>query len=149
MFRRIKKVTKNSFYKNRIKDIDPDEIFLDSSNLPNFNVHQFEGRIEKPISVRTIIFLASFFVAIFIFFIFRAENLQITNGDEYFIRSENNMMRNTLIFAKRGVITDRNDIRLAWNTENKDNPQFSLRSYANISGQASVIGYLKYPLKDK
>jgi len=31
-------------------EIAPDEIFLDSSNLPNFDVYQFEGRIEKPIS---------------------------------------------------------------------------------------------------
>ncbi len=29
--------------------IDPDEIFLDSVNLPQFDTQQFEGRIERPI----------------------------------------------------------------------------------------------------
>jgi len=140
---------KNDFYKNRIKDIDPDEIFLDSSNLPNFNVHQFEGRIEKPISVRTIIFLAFFFVIIFLLFLFRVANLEILKGKEYLARSENNMMRNTLLFSKRGVISDRNDVKLVWNTENIDNLEFSDRTYANISGIAHTVGYLKYPLKDK
>ena len=43
------------------KDIDPDEIFLDSSNLPNFDNSQFEGRIVKPISGTGIAFLAVFF----------------------------------------------------------------------------------------
>ncbi len=142
-------MAKNNFYKDRIKDIDPDEIFLDSSNLPNFNVHQFEGRIEKAISVRTIIFLSIFFVIIFVLFLFRVFNLQIVNGLAYFQRSENNIMRNTLIFAKRGVISDRNDINLAWNTENKNNLEFPDRTYANISGLAHTVGYLKYPSKDK
>ena len=31
------------------RDIAPDEIFLDSKNLPEFNTQQFEGRLEKPI----------------------------------------------------------------------------------------------------
>ena len=140
---------RNDFYKNRAKDIDPDEIFLDSSNLPNFNIHQFEGRIEKSISVRTIIFLSLFFGIVFILFIFRVANLEILKGGEYYARSEKNTMRNTLLFAKRGVILDRNEIKLAWNTENKDNPEFSDRSYTNISGIAHTVGYLKYPLKDK
>ena len=54
---------------NRIKDIDPDEIFLDSENLPNFNKQQFEGRLEKPIPKRSIIFLSSFFVIVLGFFV--------------------------------------------------------------------------------
>jgi hypothetical protein len=37
--------------------VDPDEIFLDSKNLENFDRQQFEGRIEKAISKKTIIFL--------------------------------------------------------------------------------------------
>src|SRR3989344_4894957 len=38
--------------------IEPDEIFLDSKNIQNFDRQQFEGRIEKAISKRTIIFAA-------------------------------------------------------------------------------------------
>ena len=42
--------------KSRISEIEPDQIFLDSKNLPNFNRQQFEGRIEKPIPKKTINF---------------------------------------------------------------------------------------------
>ena len=59
MFYRIKKFfIKRDHSSNR--DIDPDEIFLDSKNLPNFNVYQFEGRIEKPISQTVFNFLVLF-----------------------------------------------------------------------------------------
>jgi hypothetical protein len=52
------------------KDIDPDEIFLDSKNLPNFNKQQFEGRLEKAISKRSIVFFGFFFhVGFFCFFV--------------------------------------------------------------------------------
>ena len=44
-----------------IKEVEPDEIFLDAKNLPNFNAQQFEGRIEKPIPKRAINFLGIFF----------------------------------------------------------------------------------------
>jgi hypothetical protein len=42
--------------------IDPDEIFLDSENLPSFDTDQFEGRIERPISLASIVVLSAFFV---------------------------------------------------------------------------------------
>ena len=32
------------------REIDPDEILLDSSNIPHYDTGQFEGRLEKPIS---------------------------------------------------------------------------------------------------
>jgi len=51
--------------KRSYKDIDPDEIFLDSENLPKFDTHQFEGRLEHPISRHT----SSIFGAIFVFLI--------------------------------------------------------------------------------
>jgi hypothetical protein len=35
--------------RNRNVEIDPDEIFIDSHNLPQFDNQQFEGRLEKPI----------------------------------------------------------------------------------------------------
>jgi len=50
-------------------EIDPDEIFLDSSNLPKFDNHQLEGRLVSPISKRNITLLSVFFILIF--FIFR------------------------------------------------------------------------------
>ena len=48
------------FRRKRLKinqEIDPDEIFLDSENLPAFDIHQFEGRLEKPISMMVILII--------------------------------------------------------------------------------------------
>jgi hypothetical protein len=101
---------KNNSYKNRIKDIDPDEIFLDSENLPKFDVSQFEGRLEKPISISTFVIFGIACFLLFIGFFIRSFDLQITNGKLYLEKSENNRLKNTLVFSNRGVIYDRNDI---------------------------------------
>lgn len=136
-------------YDRREKDIDPDEIFIDSHNLPNFDTDQFEGRIEKPISRRSIFILAGFFAVIVISFVFRVWNLQIQNGEFYFTKSENNRLRNSLIFAKRGIVYDREETKLAWNVENTADNAYALRKYIPLDGFSHLLGYLKYPTKDK
>lgn len=136
-------------YDRREKDIDPDEIFIDSSNLPNFDTYQFEGRIEKSISQRTLFVLGGVILIIFLVFVTKVWSLQINKGDFYFIKSENNRLRNSLIFAKRGIIYDRNNVELAWNVENVTDKSFDLRKYTSLEGLAHVLGYLKYPSKDK
>ncbi|MBU1122645.1 MAG: hypothetical protein KKF54_08160, partial [Candidatus Omnitrophica bacterium] len=148
MFKKFKKKFKNNPYKNRVKDIDPDEIFLDSENLPKFDVDQFEGRLEKPISVNTFILFG--LVCFFILggFFLKSYNLQITKGKAYLKKSENNRLKNIVIFSNRGVIFDRNDKKLAWNVASESNPEFSLRKYSDFSGISHVLGYIKYPSKD-
>ena len=47
IFRRSKNIRRHT-------EIDPDEIFIDSSNLPDFDTDQFEGQIERPISKNSI-----------------------------------------------------------------------------------------------
>jgi len=136
-------------YDRREKDIDPDEIFMDSQNLPNFDTHQFEGRIEKSISQRSLFILGGVFILIIFIFLFRIWGLQIQKGDFYFTKSENNYLRNSLIFAKRGVIYDREGIKLAWNVENPVDNSFDLRKYIPLDGFSHLLGYLKYPAKDK
>ena len=139
----------NVKYHRREKDIDPDEIFIDSENLPNFDTHQFEGRLEKAISRRSIFVLGGAFLLIIMIFIFRIWGLQIQNGNYYFTKSENNYLRNSLVFAKRGVIYDRNGNKLAWNVENPVDNSFDLRKYIPLDGFSHLLGYLKYPAKDK
>ena len=136
-------------YDKREKEIDPDEIFIDSENLPNFDTSQFEGRLEKSISRRSLFILGGAFLLIIVAFIFRIGNLQIKNGEAYLTKSENNYLRNSLIFAKRGVIYDRTGTKLAWNVENPVEQSFGLRKYIPLDGLAHVLGYLKYPAKDK
>jgi penicillin-binding protein 2 len=130
------------------REIDPDEIFLDSSNLPHFDTHHFEGRIEKPISTRTIVILSVFFIVIAGVFSGRLWILQIKRGEAYSVRSESNRLRFSDIFANRGVIFDRNGFILASNKENTVDAEFAMRTYSTTTGIGSLIGYLKYPTKD-
>jgi hypothetical protein len=62
MLQTLKSIFKSK--KRTYAPIDPDEIFIDSQNLPDFDRNQFEGRIEKPIGKRVFSL-----VGIFIFFV--------------------------------------------------------------------------------
>ncbi|PCI29142.1 hypothetical protein COB55_02660 [Candidatus Wolfebacteria bacterium] len=140
------KLRRNGRIRSR-KEIDPDEIFLDSSNLPEFNTFQFEGRFEQPISGRMLYSLVVFFVLVAILFTGRMWFLQIITGEAYAQQSENNRLRHTLIFAERGVVYDRNGLELAWNIPREDE-SFSDRSFFTKPGLAHILGYVKYPAKD-
>jgi len=129
------------------KEINPDEIFLDSSNLPQFDTYQFEGRFEKPISKRTFLILSSSFLLIGLLFIGKLWTLQVQEGDTYVTLSENNRLLHSIIFTERGVIFDRNGEELVWNIAN-EKKDFSERRYNNTLGLAHIIGYIQYPLKD-
>jgi len=131
--------------------IDPDEIFLDSKNLPNFNTQQFEGRIEKAIPKRSIISLGIFFFSVTVIFLFQLGNLQIVKGEELYKKSENNTLSKQPLFADRGLIYDRNDVLLAWNTwDVTDINKFSSpsRTYTTMGGFSSLLGYVSIPAKD-
>ncbi len=130
------------------KTIDPDEIFLDSKNLPDFDKYQLEGRLEKPISYSVFNFFGFFVLLVGIVFIYRLWDLQIAQGEEFRKRSDNNNLHNTLIFADRGIIYDRNKNPIVWNTTNPDSLDFSLRQYATSTGLSTTLGYIKYPTKD-
>lgn len=128
--------------------IDPDEIFLDSQNLPNFDTNQFEGRIEKPISKRSFSLLMFFIVFVGVIFTYKVWDLQVVQGEKFRIRSENNSLKQTVIIADRGVIYDRNQIPIVWNDINTENTDYSLRVYAEGTGLSTTLGYVKYPTKD-
>lgn len=133
------------------RDIDPDEIFLDSQNLPNFNTQQFEGRLEKPIPKRSIFIVGIFFAVVSFIFIYKLGSLQIVQGEAYYKKSENNTLNKQPIFADRGLIYDRKGTLLAWNTWDKnDVNKFSAptRSYINESGFGLLLGYVSAPAKD-
>ena len=133
------------------KDIAPDEIFLDSKNLPEFNTQQFEGRLEKAIPKRSIFILGIFFILCALFFIYKLGNLQIIKGSFYFKKSESNTLVKEPIFADRGLIYDRNDVLLSWNTWNsEDLNKFSspIRTYISDPGFGLLLGYVSSPAKD-
>ncbi len=142
---------KNLFKKRNLsanRDIDPDEIFLDSQNLPDFDTDQFEGRIEKPIGTGVYSIIILFVFVVGSMFLYKVWSLQVVEGEKYRNRSDNNSLHKTLIYADRGVIYDRNKVPIVWNDVNPNSSDFSLRVYASSTGLSTVLGYVKYPTKD-
>ncbi len=137
--------------KQKIKNanffVEPDEIFLDSKNLQNFDRQQFEGRIEKPIPKKAIFFVGIFFLLFLVAFSSRLGYLQIQKGEAYLDRSTNNVLEKQVIFSDRGIIYDRNKIELAWNKKDSDTPT-SIRTYLS-PGFSHLLGYVSYPMQDK
>lgn len=138
--------------KNKLKKInsfvDPDEIMLDSKNLPGFDRQQFEGRIEKPISKQSIYLMGIFFSLLTLVFSVRLGNLQIKKGEAFLNRSENNVLERKIIFNDRGIIYDRNKKEIAWNETNEESSEISKRSYMS-PGFSHTLGYVSYPMQDK
>ncbi len=142
MFKRKRRSTKNS-------EIFPEDIFLDSSNLPHFDTDQFEGRIEKPIPVKNIIAVGAIFVIVAVLYVYQIVNVQILQGADFEKIAENNHLDHSLIFSERGAIMDRYGTLLAWNKIDDSQNEFSLRSYRENPGTHNLLGYVKYPQKDK
>src|ERR1035437_7349058 len=149
----IRKIFKKRKIRNANFFVEPDEIFLDSKNLENFDRQQFEGRIEKPIPKKTIIFLGIFFLFSAVLFGLRLGYLEINKGEAYLKRSENNTLEKQIIFADRGIIYDRNKVELAWNKKTVDlssietKANFPIRTYLS-DGFSHLLGYVSYPNAD-
>lgn len=154
MIGRKKRSLSASYLKQLSREIDPDEIFLDAKNLPNFNKDQFEGRIEKPISKGVVLGVLVTFIFVEIIFFAKVVNLQVFNGKSFLFKSENNRLDHTPIFAMRGVIYDRNKTLLAWNSfdpreaTTTEKLLFPRRSYTALPGFGHTLGYVSYPKRD-
>ncbi|MEX0919011.1 MAG: penicillin-binding transpeptidase domain-containing protein [Candidatus Paceibacterota bacterium] len=125
------------FWRKNYKRLDPDEVFMDSRNLPSFNDQQFEGQIEKPISKKSAYILAGCIVISALILGGRVGFLQVLAGQDLAHRSEQNKLRHSVIFADRGIVYDRHNQELAWN-----NPD---RVYIDRPGFAHILGYVGYP----
>lgn len=137
--------------KQEMQDIAPDEIFLDSSNLPAHETTQFEGRVERPVSRFAILGVGALFVLVVLAFSARAFQLQVSDGDIYANISRDNRLTRSIIFAPRGVMYDRTGLELAWNEaepEDTDATPYARRVYTKLPGLAHVIGFVRYPKTD-
>jgi penicillin-binding protein 2 len=151
-----------SFFKHRrgkIREIAPDEIFLDSSNLPSHDEGQFEGRVERPVSPRTIWAIGLVFLVLAVVFSVRSYDLQILHGKDYANISRNNRLDRSIIFATRGIIYDRTGREIAWNESPPSartdvaidfatSSVFALRKYSSLPGLSHVVGFVRYPKAD-
>lgn len=142
-FRKIRKKLSPTY-----RDIDPEDIFIDSANLPGFDTDRFQGRIEKPVGDRTFVTFKVLLGIFLILLVSKLGELQMVKGDTYAEISEKNRLEHTYIFANRGVIYDRKGVELATNGIRSIETDFAARVYPPIEGLASVVGYVKYPARD-
>jgi len=137
----------------KIHEIAPDEIFLDSSNLPGHETSQFEGRVERPMGRRAIAGVGIVFLFVAVAFGSRAFQLQVARGATYADISIQNTLESDIIFAQRGLIYDRNGTELAWNVPAPQNgtstKPYAIRQYIPQPGFSLLLGYLTYPQADK
>ncbi len=131
-------------FKRKHKNVDLalDEVLLDTGNIPAFDVQQFEGRIERALSKRSLVYISIAFSIVGIVYAARIGYLQIVRAEEYYVRSEDNSLRMIAIPTERGIIYDRNSEPLAWTDPNKG------RMYTQRVGLAHVLGYLGLPNRD-
>ncbi len=141
--------------KNLFVDIDPEDTFLDSSNLPEFDSSSIEGRLVRALSSTEVYTIGIIFVLILLLFTYKLFSLQILSFDTYSQLSQNNRLYRPVIFAERGLITDRFGEDLAWNEPQEqdelksDNASmYSLRKYTTSPGLAHLLGFVSYPEKD-
>lgn len=144
--RRLEKMAR---VERKYQDINPEDIFLDSSNLPGFEEHRFEGRIERPVDQKTFLVVKIILTLLILVLVSKLWILGIKQGSLYAQISENNRLEQTVIFANRGVIYDRIGRELATNAVKEGGNHFAGRLYAPFDGLAHVVGYLKYPLSDR
>lgn len=128
-----------------VREIAPDEIFLDASNLPDFDQGRLEGKLEKPIARRTFALLGGSVCLVILVLIAQAANLQIMQGEVFAKQSERNRLRPEVIFAERGAIVDRNGTPLVYNEATETG--YVERVYRS-PGFAHLLGYVSYPKKD-
>lgn len=138
------------------KDIAPDEIFLDSTNLMARDEDQLEGRVEKPVPRAALLSIAAVFVFAASAFAVRALDLQVVNGDGYAKISRENRLDRSVVFAPRGLLYDRQGTRLAWNdlmetsassTSSVSEPP-PARRYIQAGGFSHILGFVRYPKAD-
>jgi penicillin-binding protein 2 len=129
----------------RTKELSPEDIFLDSSNLPDFDRSRLEGRIELPVGERTYAVFALTLILGLLGLLIQAGNLQLVQGETYAGQSERNRLRPETVFAERGAVLDRNGAVLVANQPSEDG--FVERVY-EAPGFAHLLGYVSYPKKD-
>ncbi len=145
----FKKYSRRKIQKDR--ELAPDEIFLDSTNLPSFNANRLEGRIERPMEENTYGTILAFIILALLILVGQAASLQIVQGDAFATRSEKNRLRPVTLFATRGPIEDRNGVPLVTNnviaTSTTNGAAYATRTYPSF-GYSHLLGYVSYPKKD-
>jgi penicillin-binding protein 2 len=141
--------------KKFFEGVDPEEAFLDSSNLPGFNSSAMEGRLVRALSGREVYTIGILLVLILAVFLYQLFSLQIIGASHYTQLARDNRLAKPILFAERGIITDRAGRELAWNeplegsNASDQSTVYSLRKYTLTPGMAHLLGYVSYPETDE
>ncbi len=147
------------WFRRTVREIAPDEIFLDSSNLPDYEASQFEGRVMKRLGSRPVIGVGIVFFLVVVGFSIRVFSLEVLQGSLYAHVSRDNTLEHSVLFAARGLIMDRNGTELAWNEvasstmrslpeDKTQSDAFALRRYTDLPGFSHILGFVQYPKAD-
>ncbi len=139
------------FFKRKQKaPVSFEEILLDASNLPAFNTHRLEGRMELPLPRHNIFAVGLTFSLVAAIFFFQLFKLQVIEGATMAERSEYNSLDRALVIAERGPIYDRFGELIAWNERDVSaRHDFPIRAYTQRAGLGQLIGFVSYPKKDR
>jgi penicillin-binding protein 2 len=138
------------FFKKEVSNVSFEEILLDSSNLPSFNTGRLEGRIELPLSMKSVYGVGILFTLTALIFLGQLFKLQVIEGAELTRKGEQNRLEQALIIAERGPIYDRRGELIAWNEiDTTGEYGFPVRAYNDARGIGQLIGYVSYPQKDR
>lgn len=129
--------------------VELDEVLLDSSNIPAFNLARMEGKRELPISPRSMYAVGGVFLVVVSFYFFQIFTLQVTEGASLKAAALNNTVDRVSIIAERGVVYDRQGELIVWNeVDERSLHDFPIRAYTDRLGLGQVLGYVSYPKKD-
>lgn len=130
-------------------EIDPEDVFLDSTNLSGLNKDQFEGHLEKPISLMMNSIVIGVVFLLLCGFSVKLFALQVVTTKDFQELANNNHLKSTPLFAHRGTILDRNGVLLAWNESDDTHDEIPRRVYIARPGFSHLLGYVSYPKKDQ
>jgi penicillin-binding protein 2 len=129
--------------------VDVEEVLLDASNIPEFNVGRMEGKRELPITKRNLRTVWILFLLVALVFLYQIFSLQVVKGQEFRSIAENNRVDRAVMIAERGVIYDRYGELIAWNeVDDTGEYDFPIRAYTDRLGLGQVLGYVSYPKRD-
>jgi len=139
------------FKRKKEKLLFPEEVLLDSYNLPHYGYSGAEGKINTSLSHIIFFVVLCGMSALIFFFFLRATLLMAVSGEEYKNLAENNKLSHAPLFAERGIIFDRYGKELVWNIPYERNgilDIFHTRGYTQEKGNAHSIGYVQNPARD-
>lgn len=147
----MRRITHLFTRRGKYQALEPDEIFIDSQNLPSFDTAHMEGKIERGLHTEVYRFVAIVGCVVLAGFAVQTFLLAVYNADFYAAWARDNRLRHESVFAERGLITDRNGLKLALNTTASTSSDRAgvTRSYPYGESAAHVVGYVSYPKRDQ